>query len=174
MSDSELRQVHHGWVRELCCQVTLDLPITPDEFDETDLDPPFFFGCEYANIPDGLPGKDIRAVFDTGATQTFVSQWLADAIGLEYITSEPVGTPDGDVESGVYYASLWLPNGIVFPFMRIGDMEGDRDDLLIGMDIIGQSNFSIVYDGTRHETTFSFHLLHSLSTLTRKGLKYSL
>ena len=129
----------------------------PAEYDRRDLEPPLGLPWSGA-IPDGLPGKDIRAVFDTGATHTFVSQRLASMIGLDYITSGSVRTPDGDVESGVYYASLWLPNGIAFPFMRIGDMQDDRDDLLIGMDIIGQSNFSIVYDPNRHRTTFSFFI----------------
>ena len=140
----------------------------PTKYDESDLAPPLCLPWS-GDIPDGLPGKDIRAVLDTGATDTFVSQRLANAIGLKYITSWSVGTPDGEAESGVYYASLWLPNGIGFPFMRIGDMQDDRDDLLIGMDIICQSKFLIKYDPKRHKTIFDFGFAASTGFVISRG-----
>lgn len=151
---SELRHVYDGWVDELCCQVTLGQPVSHLENFEEDKPPLVYVGVVDPSPPS--PGKDICAVFDTGATGSSVSRRLARAIGLRYITSESVLTSDGEVESAVYYASLWLPNNIVVPFMRILDMQNDRDDLLIGMDIICQSKFLIEYDPENHKTIFDF------------------
>ena len=138
------------------CKVTLDLPWRPDEYDETDLNPPWAFPWS-GDIPPDLPGKDHTAVFDTGATRT----QIADEIGLIPETSREVHTSNGIRQAGVYYASLWLPN-IAFPFIRIFDTNDDC--LRIGMDIIGQSRFSIHYNPDRFQTTFSFSFRHLYPT----------
>lgn len=160
---NELRQVHDGWINELSCRVTLGEPLLHFESLEEDKPPLSYVGIVDPSPPS--PGKNICAVFDTGATISSVSRMLARAIGLKYITSESVWTSESKVESAVYYASLWLPNNIVFPFMRILDMQSDRDDLLIGMDIIGQSRFLIEYDPENHETIFNFSVIRRLGSL---------
>lgn len=156
------RQAHHGWVSEVACTAVLGKPFVNDEIDigghQQPLDPPLALPWNGKLPPDTLLAKGLRAVFDTGATDTFMSRNLADAVGLESVTSTSVQTPDGWNESRLYHASLWLPNNVAFPFLRIGDMKDDRDDLLIGMDIIGQGNFSIAYDPGDHRTAFLFSL----------------
>lgn len=39
-------------------------------------------------------------------------------------------------------------------------MESDTDDLLIGMDIIGQGHFLLSYDPTVDQSTLSFSIPH--------------
>jgi hypothetical protein len=68
-----------------------------------------------------------------------------------------VHTASGQRTTSVYFVSVFLPNKVVLPQLRVteGDLPGDTD-VLIGMDIIGQGDFAVTNkDG---KTVFSFRI----------------
>ena len=68
-----------------------------------------------------------------------------------------VFTAGGEHRSPVYLISLFLPNKVFIPQLRVtkGVLPGDAE-VLIGMDIIGQGDFAVTNkDG---KTTFSFRM----------------
>lgn len=97
-----------------------------------------------------------RAVWDTGATQTSITQHVVDILKLTPL--EPtlnVGTANGIIKSKTYSIDIILPNNIIIPDLVVSCSPlPDGLSVAIGMDIIKQGNFSI----TNHngKTTFSF------------------
>ncbi|MCU0782769.1 MAG: retroviral-like aspartic protease family protein [Verrucomicrobia bacterium] len=95
------------------------------------------------------------AIWDTGATNSVISQKVVDACGLKPIGMAIVHTGNGSRNSEVYFVNIILPNGVRCSNVRVtkGDMAQDTH-LLIGMDIIGVGDFAVTHkDG---KTCFSF------------------
>jgi len=96
------------------------------------------------------------AIWDTGATNTFVSQKVVDDCALKPISITLVHTADQDVLSPVYLANLLLPNKVGFSNLRVARARITGADVLIGMDIINKGDFVVTNkDG---KTTFSFRV----------------
>lgn len=97
---------------------------------------------------------EFDAIWDTGATGSVISQNVVRECGLNPIGMTRVSTAGGVRTSNEYLVSIYLPNEVAFPTVRVtvGDIEGA--DVLIGMDIIGIGDFAV----TNHEgkTVFSF------------------
>ena len=101
------------------------------------------------------PQIQFDAIWDTGATNSVISQKVVDSCGLKPIGMAVVHTGNGSRNSEVYLVNIILPNKVGFANVRVtkGDMSPDTH-LLIGMDIIGQSDFAITNKGGK--TCFSF------------------
>lgn len=108
----------------------------------------------------GVEVGDIEPIFynglwDTGATNTLITNKVAIALNLSVIDRETVYTPSGSHEANVYFIDLWLPNKVIIPSLRVleGVLSGGYD-LLIGMDVISTGDFAV----SNHEkkTVFSF------------------
>lgn len=95
------------------------------------------------------------AIWDTGATNSVISQKVVDACGLKPIGMRIVHTGNGTRNSEVYFVNIVLPNGVGFANVSVtkGDMAPDTH-LLIGMDIIAQGDF--VVTNKEGKTCFSF------------------
>jgi hypothetical protein len=95
------------------------------------------------------------AVWDTGATQTFISRRLGEKLGIEPVDYVPVIGLNGRQKSGLAYISIKLPNDLTIPDKRtlIGDLP-ESIDILIGMDIIQLGDLHIANTGG--QTLFSF------------------
>ncbi len=96
-----------------------------------------------------------EAIWDTGATNSVISQKVVDACGLKPVGMRVVHTGNGTRNSESYLVNIVLPNGVgcANMFVTKGDMAPDTH-LLIGMDIIGQGDFAVTNkDG---KTCFSF------------------
>ena len=157
-----LTQVRSGQVREWACLVTVGDPWRTSQQNHTPLeDPPipFPFFPWQRTVPSDIAGKNVVAVFDTGATNSCIASALARSIGLTSETSTDVISPDGQQRSPVYYASLWLPNEMGgFPFIPLLGFDDSGDEVLIGMDIIGQSSFLLSYDRAKDRSNLSFSI----------------
>lgn len=101
--------------------------------------------------------SEFTAIWDTGATSTVITSKVADACGLKPISRAKVSTASEEHTASVYFVSVFLPNSVVFPQLRV--IEGqiaDDAEVLIGMDIIGQGDFAVTnQDG---KTVFTYRV----------------
>ena len=106
---------------------------------------------------------ETEGIWDTGATNSAITQALAQQIGLQPTGKATVITADGTTEKPTYIVDLYLLNKVVVRQVNVvemGDVQGAQ--VLIGMDVIAQGDFSITnYKGV---TWFSFRVpsLHQL------------
>ncbi len=107
--------------------------------------------------PTKIDTKKFKAIWDTGATNSVISQKVIDECGLKPIGIANVKTAQGEFRTTVYFASIFLPNKVVIPQLRMtkGVIPGEAE-VLIGMDVISQGDFAVTNkDG---KTTFSFRM----------------
>lgn len=96
------------------------------------------------------------AIWDTGATNTVVSQKVIDTLGLK-----PAGKIDsrgvhGTKRCDTYYLHIVLPNRIVFQTLKVMVADLGNTDVLIGMDIIHAGDF--VISNANGKTIFEFRI----------------
>ena len=99
-----------------------------------------------------------KALWDTGATATGISDAVIEALHLQPISYTKVHTPTGEDIRPLYMVDLLLRNDVRVKELRvIGSEIGKQGiDVLIGMDIIGMGDFAVSnYDG---KTVFSFRI----------------
>ena len=131
------------------------------------------FTCKYSGIADQIIStcevsgfiEDLsqefsmttfQALWDTGATCSAISKAVAEKLKLEPVSKVTVSHADGQSMVNVYDISLALPNKTFFQFVRVTECTLSGFDLLIGMDVISEGDFSISNkDG---KTTFSFRI----------------
>lgn len=105
--------------------------------------------------PDYTKIKDkYVAIWDTGATNTVISEKLAQELKLMPIGRTNVSTAGGIIEANKYIVGLKLPNNLQIQNVMVtaGNLNGT--DFLIGMDIITLGDFSVT--NLNGKTTFSF------------------
>jgi hypothetical protein len=105
-----------------------------------------------------------KALWDTGATQSCISDRLAAEFGLEADGYVEVVTASGIVEFAIYTVHLVLPSRLVFRNIQVIEFTyGDDDcDLIIGMDIMTQGDLAMT--NLEGRTVFSFRIpsLHTV------------
>lgn len=97
-----------------------------------------------------------NAVWDTGATNTVITPDIVEALGLKPTGKSSISAYGGVVETCTYKIDLCSENGYKIENLEV--MSGDYSDydVLIGMDVITQGDFSIsTFDG---KTSFSFRI----------------
>lgn len=99
--------------------------------------------------------KDV--LWDTGATNTIISQSIADALGLEPIKKALISGIGGNIEAYTYKINLFFANeGAWIKELEVLACELEDNDIIIGMDTITQWDFAITNkDGA---TWFSFRI----------------
>ena len=99
--------------------------------------------------------KSYKAIWDTGATGTVITQKVVDEFALSPIGVVEVQTADGKKRANSYLVNVWLPNRIIIPNVKatFGKLENGIE-VLIGMNIIGQGDFAVTNKGGK--TVFSF------------------
>jgi predicted aspartyl protease len=105
--------------------------------------------------PQDVAAIEFIAIWDTGATNSVITQKVIDGCGLKPIGMVNVHHANGESLTTVYFVSIFLPNKVIIPQLRVsrGIIAGDAE-VLIGMDIIGQGDFAVTNkDG---KTAFSF------------------
>lgn len=98
------------------------------------------------------------AQWDTGATNTCISEEIAKKYNLQPISYAQSKTPSGKLTSPIYFIDIVLNNEVIFSnWMVMGSKIGEQGiDVLIGMDIISKGDFAISnYNG---KTQFSFRI----------------
>lgn len=107
------------------------------------------------HTPSPPSSHDFTAIWDTGATNTVITQKVVDHCDLKPIGRTIAKTAQGEMQTPVYLVNVMLPNKVGFANLRVtrGNTGGDAD-VLIGMDIVGIGDFAITNkDG---KTVFSF------------------
>lgn len=99
--------------------------------------------------------KVFNAIWDTGATNSLITQSVVDGCGLK-----PTGLTQTHHAGGVstvptYVINIILPNGVQFSFVPVTlGILSPGADVLIGMDIIGAGDFVVTSVGG--QTMFSY------------------
>jgi hypothetical protein len=113
---------------------------------------------EFRQIPTHFL-HDFTAIWDTGATNTVVTQAVIDACGLKPTGIAEVHGVTGIERHPTFVVHVGLPNHYMFPDLQVtrGALPGgDEGDILIGMDIIGRGDFAVTcHNG---QTVFSYRL----------------
>jgi predicted aspartyl protease len=106
--------------------------------------------------PEKCGAKRYVAIWDTGATASAITRRVVDELHLPVISRGMTTTAAGLVPTTGHNIHLWMPHGIVIMHcvancVNLGVLDVD---VLIGMDVIGQGDFSISnYEG---KTIMSF------------------
>lgn len=98
------------------------------------------------------------AQWDTGATNTCISEEIARRYQLKPIGKVRSKTPSGILTSSVYFLDIILNNEVIFPSWQVVESKigAQGIDILIGMDIISKGDFAISnYNGS---TQFTFRI----------------
>ncbi|MBI4822647.1 MAG: SEC-C domain-containing protein [Nitrospirae bacterium] len=102
--------------------------------------------------------KEYMGIWDTGATNSVISQKVIDECGLKPtgMTQVRHAGSDTPIDVETYLVSIFLPNKVIITAIRATKGYAGEFDILIGMDVINQGDFAI----THHtgNTTFSFRL----------------
>jgi gag-polyprotein putative aspartyl protease len=83
------------------------------------------------------------AIWDTGATISVISQAVIDSCGLVATGMAQVHGVHGAKPTETYLVNIELPDKVVFTALRVTKGEIRDADILIGMDIINQGDFSV-------------------------------
>lgn len=100
------------------------------------------------------PPVEFKALWDTGATNSCISQSVVDACGLKPMGMANVHTANGPCRSEVYLINLRLPNNVGFRNVRVTNQELLGAPVIIGMDVISQGDFAVT--NLNRKTKFSF------------------
>ena len=106
---------------------------------------------------DGYKRKAVKALWDTGATNTSIPMETATAMGIQLGDECPVTAGTAVSRSNFCKFFLQFPSGEVVPVRDGMAVPGMRAPLVIGMDIIGKGVSSIVPDGNGG-VRFSFEI----------------
>lgn len=97
---------------------------------------------------------NIKAIWDTGATHSVITPNVFAQLGLFEIDQAVVNGVNSRKTVPVTLVGIGLPNKLLIPNHRVTVCDISGGDMLIGMDIIAQGDFSICTgDG---KTLFSF------------------
>jgi hypothetical protein len=101
--------------------------------------------------------KEFVAVWDTGATNSVITEKVVAQCQLKPTGIAEVHTPQGSHRTETYLVGIILPNHVVFPSIKVSKgILTSPHDVLIGMDIIGSGDFAVTNkDG---KTVFTFRM----------------
>ena len=99
---------------------------------------------------------EFKALWDTGADGSVVSNSVVAALGLMPDGKIPVYHADGMSIVNVYTVDLRLPSGVVFRKLKVTSGDLKDTDVLIGMDVISMGDFAVT--ARNGCTKFSFQI----------------
>ncbi len=96
------------------------------------------------------------AIWDTGATNTVITENVAKQCGLVPTGLTQVHSVHGSKLANTYLVNVYLPNHVEVQGLRVTEGDLLEFDLLIGMDIISTGDFAVT--NFRGKTMFSFRV----------------
>lgn len=96
----------------------------------------------------------LKALWDTGADYCMVSEEIINNLDLSCMGTRGMETAGGIINTELYSIGVSIPNFASFSGILATKSYMDEYDLIIGMNLIKQGNFSINNYGGK--TTFSF------------------
>jgi hypothetical protein len=100
------------------------------------------------------PVVPFDAIWDTGATNSVITQAVVDACGLVPTGMADVRHAGGVGRAPTYLVNILLPNRVGYQGVRVSLGKFSGGDILIGMDIIGTGDFAVT--NVNGATKFSF------------------
>lgn len=98
-----------------------------------------------------VPTTEYKAIWDTGATRTAITSKVATECGLKPTGMCKVKTASGETDTCTYFVSLYLPNMVCLPQIRVTQAVLFDADVLIGMDVIANGDFAVTnHQGKTH------------------------
>jgi hypothetical protein len=113
-------------------------------------------------------GQEFKAIWDTGATHSVITQRVVDALQLEPVDLVKISHAHGTGVAEVYIVNIELPNRVGFRFLRVTKGVLTGADLLIGMDVIGAGDFAVSNFGGKTTFTFRIPSLEEIDFLSAK------
>lgn len=98
--------------------------------------------------------KEFTALWDTGATNSVITQRVVDECLLKPTGMTTVYHAQGNDRAETYLVAILLPNFVAFPQVRVTKGRLKDFDVLIGMDIITTGDFAVT--NSNGATMFSF------------------
>lgn len=102
------------------------------------------------------PVSQFVAIWDTGATNSCVTQAVIDACGLLPTGIAQVHGVHGASQQEAFLVNIHLPGSVIFGGLRVTRGQFIGGDILIGMDVINQGDFTVTNHGGT--TQFSFRV----------------
>ena len=105
---------------------------------------------------------EFKAIWDTGATNSCITQKAAQEIGLIPTGMINISTAGGTRECPTYYVDLFLPNRVRIPSVTVNEVselthdQNDRVEVLLGMDVFKYGDCAIT--NKNGDTVFSFRI----------------
>ena len=89
--------------------------------------------------------QKVRAIWDTGATTTAITEKLASSLSLHAVGTRTVLGVHGAADVNEYIVDIVLTNQVLIPNVLVTGLKAfvSDCDALIGMDIIGEGDFTI-------------------------------
>ncbi len=112
--------------------------------------------CNKNDVFFDIKAPKFSAIWDTGATQSVITQNVVDTCDLTPVGMTRAHTVNGIMDTEVYLISLLLPNNLVIPEIAVTRGDLGTEDMLIGMDIISLGDFAIT--NKNGKTRFSFRM----------------
>jgi len=111
--------------------------------------------------------KKFKALWDTGASGSVISEKVASSLGLKFIGHEIVHHVNGESVVKTYGVNIVLPNKVGFSALKVTEGILTGIDVLIGMDIISKGDFAIT--SLNGNTKFSFNMPSAYDIDFNKG-----
>ncbi len=98
--------------------------------------------------------RSFRAIWDTGATRSAITQQVVDECGLKPSGKRRIEHAGVADEADVYAVDIALPNRVLIESIEASRLSFAGGDVLIGMDIINMGDFAITHPGGQSKFTF--------------------
>ena len=121
------------------------------------------------------PTNKYIGVWDTGATNSVITEKVAKELDLKPIGIKEVHTASGSDFQNQYLINIVLPNGVGIRNVLVTEGKLNQIDLLIGMDIITLGDFAITNLGGQTTMTFCMPSCHTFDFVQEypSGIKQS-
>lgn len=142
---------------------------------EVGVSEPFVPPTNVADVEIKVQIKKYKAIWDTGATNSVITEKIVRDLNLKPIGMTVVHTANGQAHQKQYIVNFYLPNQVMFGMLRVTEAVLHETDILIGMDIISRGDFCISnFEGKTVLTfripscqVFDFVKEHELARLSR-------
>lgn len=107
--------------------------------------------------PNPLPTSiAAKALWDTGASNSVISDRLAKSLGLVSVGKREVHHGDGSSQRETYMVNFGLPNNVGVVGLVATDFPASHDhfSVLIGMDVLRMGDFALTHVGSQTCMTF--------------------
>ena len=109
-------------------------------------------------IPEQFRGKEFLFIWDTGATNSVITQEVVESLGLIQMGNVIAQGVNSTTEVPTYVVDIGLPNNVLVKDVKVtGSTIGGDDAVngLIGMDIIGLGDMAVSNGGGKTLFTFA-------------------